>query len=162
MEDPRQEWLDAIYREYRRSTYSTAYHLLGNTEMAEDITQEAFAVLARRYDKVKGHPNIKRWLSRTVANLVLNEEKRAYHDREVALKPEHIPTVEDAYFQGLASSFPPGLSEKDRKLLCLCFEKDLPQEEIAAMLGCSVEAFRMRLSRAKARYKKLREKNSSG
>lgn len=57
--DKKQEWIDAMYREYRNTTYSTAYHLSGNTQMAEDITQEAFAVLTRRYDEVKDHPNIK-------------------------------------------------------------------------------------------------------
>lgn len=162
MVDQKQEWLDAIYRKYRKATYSTAYHLSGNTETAEDITQEAFAVLARRYDEVKNHPNIKRWLAKTVANLFANESRRAYHDREVALKPEHVPTVEDAYFQDLASSFPPGLSENDRELLRLCFEKQLSQEEIAARLGCNVGEFRVRLSRAKLRYRKLHEKNLSG
>lgn len=160
--DKKQEWIDAMYREYRSTTYSTAYHLSGNTQMAEDITQEAFAVLTRRYDEVKDHPNIKLWLAKTAFNLYTNESRRVYHDREVALKPEHIPTVEDAYFQDLALTFPPGLSESDQELLRLCFEKQLSQKEMADRLGCNVKALRERLSRAKARYKKLHEKNSSG
>lgn len=160
--DKKQEWIDAMYREYRNTTYSTAYHLSGNTQMAEDITQEAFAVLTRRYDEVKDHPNIKLWLAKTALNLHTNESRRVYHDREVALKPEHIPTVEDAYFQDLTLTFPPGLSESDQELLRLCFEKQLSQKEMADRLGCNVKALRERLSKAKARYKKLREKNSSG
>lgn len=161
MEDLKREWLDAMYRAYWKPTYLVAYHLTNDPVTAEDFAQEAFSVLTRKYDEVKGHPNIKRWLARTTANLIANEHRKAYHTREVSMKPDDVPTVEDAYFQDLASVLPPELSEKDRKLLSLCFEEELPQEEIAARLGCTVTALRMRLSRAKMRYEKLREKNSS-
>lgn len=158
MGDLKREWLDVMYREYWKPTYIVAYHLIGDPVLAEDFAQEAFAVLTRKYDEVRDHPNIKRWLARTTANLIANESRKAYHSREVALKPEDVPTVEDTYFQDLASVLPPGLSEKDRELLSLCYESGLSQEEIAARLGCTVTALRMRLSRAKARYEKLREK----
>lgn len=161
MKDPKQEWLDAMYRKYQKTTYLTAYHLIGDQALAEDFVQEAFSVLVRKYDTVKDHPNLRNWLARTTANLIANEYRKAYRRWEVSLKPEDVPTMEDSYFQDLASALPPGLSEKDRELLCLCFEKGLSPEEVAARLGCSVTAFRMRLSRAKVRYEKLREKNSA-
>ena len=159
MKDAKLEWLDAMYREYRKPTYLVAYHLIGDPVLAEDFVQEAFSVLTRKYDEVKDHPNIKRWLAKTTANLIANESRKAYHSREVAMKPENVPVVEDVYFQDLASVLPPGLSQKDRDLLCLCHDDGLSQEDLAARLGCNVAAFRMRLSRARARYEKLREKN---
>lgn len=160
--DPKQEWIDAMYRAYRKRTLIVAYHLLDDTDLAEDIMQDAFALLAKKYEQVKDHPDVQKWLAKAVANLVKNEKRKVYHDREVPMEPDDVPTVEDAYFRGLSSSFPPGLREKDRELLCMCFEADLPQEEIAKRLGCSVEAFRMRLSRAKRRCRKLLEKNPPG
>lgn len=160
--DSKQEWIDAMYRTYRKPTLKTAYHLLEDMALAEDITQEAFALLTKKYEQVKDHPNVQRWLARAVAYLAKNEQRKAYHGREVPMEPKDVPTVEDAYFRGLSSSFPPGLREKDRELLCMCFEEDLSQEEIAKRLDCSVEAFRMRLSRAKRRCGKLLEKNPPG
>lgn len=160
--DPKQEWIDAMYRAYRKPTLKTAYHLLEDTKLAEDIMQEAFVLLTKKYEQVKGYTDIQGWLAKTVAYLVKNEKRKVYHEREVPMEPKDVPTVEDAYFRGLSSSFPPGLKEKDRELLCMCFEADLPQEEIAKRLGCSVEAFRMRLSRAKRRCGKLLEKNPPG
>ena len=160
--DSKQKWIDAMYRAHRQRTLTIAYHLLDDPELAEDITQEAFALLTQKYEQVKGYEDIPNLLARAVANLIKNEKRKAYHRREVAMDPQAVPTVEDAYFQGLSASFPPGLREKDRELLCLCFEADLPQEEIAQRLGCSVEALRMRLSRAKRRCGKLLEKNPPG
>lgn len=161
MEEMKQKWLEDMFRAYWRPTYLVAYHLLNDRVLAEDFAQEAFAVLTRKCDEVKGHSNIKLWLARTTANLIANERRKAYHTREVPMKPEDVPTVEDAYFQDLASVLPPELSEKDREVLSLFFEEGMSQEEMAARLGCSVSALRMRLSRAKMRYEKLCQKNSS-
>lgn len=163
MEDPRQEWFDAIYLKYYESMRIAAYNLLdGHGEDADDIVQTAFEVLFEKYEHVKDHPHIRGWLFKTLDNVARNEKRKVYHQREVALEPDHIPTVEDIYFRDLASSFPPGLSESDRELLRLCFEEQLSQEEMAARLGCNVRALRERLSRAKSRYRKLYEKNLPG
>lgn len=159
--DPRQEWIDAMYRAHRQATLLVAYHLLHDAELAEDITQDAFALLMEKYEQVKDHADVRKWLAKAVQYLVKNEQRKAYHVREVPMGPEDVPSVEDSYFRGLSSSLPPDLRKNDRDVLCMCFEADLPQEECAERLGCSVEAFRMRLTRAKSRYRKLLEKNSS-
>lgn len=156
-----QEWAEALYRQHWNSTYKAAYRLLENRALAEEAAQDAFAVLLEKYDSLRDHEDLKGWLARTAANLAANERRRACYHLEVPLNTDEKLSVEDAYFRGLSSSFPPGLSEKDRELLIMCYDACLPQEEAAARLGCSLEAFRMRLSRAKSRCRKLMEENSS-
>lgn len=163
MEDLKWEEFDAVYLKYWNVMYTVAYRMLnGQRTAAEDAVQEAFRILAEKYDEVENHSDIKKWLLKTVEHVAKNESRKAYRQRETALEPDNIPVVEDAYFQDCALSFPPGLSEKDQRVLRLCFEEELSQEESAARLGCSLETFRVWLSRAKARYKKQYEKNSSG
>ncbi|MDO4314276.1 MAG: sigma-70 family RNA polymerase sigma factor [Oscillospiraceae bacterium] len=163
MEDPKLQRFNAVYLEYWKVMYTVAYRMLdGQRTAAEDAVQETFRILAEKFDEVENHPDIKKWLLKTVEYVAKNESRKAYRQREIALEPNDVPAVEDAYFRDSGLTFPPGLSEKDQRVLRLCFEEGLSQEESAARLGCSLETFRVWLSRAKSRYKRQYEKNSSG
>lgn len=163
VEDPKRERFDEAYREYWQVMYRVAFHILhGQETAAEDAVQEAFRILAEKYDEVGDRRDLKRWLLKTVEYVAKNESRKAYRHREVAMETIDFPTVEDAYFQEQGLSFPPGLSERDREVLRLSFEERLTQKESAARMGCTVATFRVWLSRAKRRYEKLCGKNSSG
>lgn len=108
-------------------------------------------------DTLRAHPNIQGWLFLTLRNQIMNETQKSFYKREVELVPENAPTVELEYTPDLNDSLPDGLNQDERQLLSLFFEEMLTHEEIAARLGCSVEACRMRLYRAKTHYKRLIE-----
>ena len=84
-----------------------------------------------------------------------NEARRAYRTREVPLDLEHqgVPASEKP--GRLEEILPFGLSGGDRQLLIWYYEDNLPHEEIARRLNCSVHACHMRLSRARGRCCRL-------
>jgi len=152
-------WFDSIYSKYYKEMIGIAFHLLGDRELAKDITQSAFLALLTKYDQLRNHPNIEGWLRVTVRNLVWNEQKKAHYSVEVPLSPEYEPAVSSD-----ASSFlallPPELKEEEQQVLYFFYEVGLTHEEIAARLGCTPEACRMRLYRAKKHYHDLLGKKS--
>ena len=151
-----QEWLHSIYGKYYKKVWRTSYYLLGDYDLAEDIAQTAFLILLTKYDAMKYRErDIYGWLLKAVRNLVMNESQKAYRTREVPLKPEHEHMVEDDNSPDFMSLLPAGLTERERKLLYLYIEAGFSHEETAARLGCTPEACRMRLYRAKAHCKKL-------
>lgn len=152
-----EDWFDKIYLENYEMMVKIAYRLLDDWELANDIVQAAFLRMLTKCDKLKHHPNIKGWLVVTVKNLVGNEKKKAYYRLEIPLHLGHEPTLEEPS-PDFQSVLPPGLKEEEIQLLRLYFEEELPHEKIAAQLGCTPAACRMRLKRAKQHCYDLMEK----
>lgn len=151
-------WFDSIYSKYYKEMIRIAFHLLGDQELAKDITQSAFLTMLTKYDQLRNHPNIEGWLRLTVRNLVWNEQQKAHYSVEISLCPDYEPaTVADA--PSFLSSLPPGLKEEERQILYFFYEVGLTHEELAARFGCTPEACRMRLYRAKKHCHSLLEKN---
>ena len=137
----------------------TAYSLTKDADEIEDLVETVFEKLYSKYDHVKDHPNILGWLVETLKHQVGSEMQKAYRHREVAMAPEFdsaAPSREEDFM----SVLPPGLSESERQILYLHIEAGYSLEEIAAMLGCSPTACRMRYSRARRHCKKLLEENA--
>lgn len=63
--------------------------------------------------------------------------------------------TEDTYQEPLENLLPKGLTDKEREILVLLYEKQLSYEEIAQRLGISVLNCRTRAFRAKEHYKEL-------
>lgn len=136
-----------------------AFHLLGDQELAKDIAQNTFLTLLTKHDQLRNHPNIEGWLRLTVRNLVWNEQQKAHYSVEIPLRPDYeSAVVVDA--PGFLSSLPPGLKEGERQILYFFYEVGLTHEELAIRLGCTPEACRMRLYRAKKHCHDLLGKKS--
>lgn len=64
---------------------------------------------------------------------------------------------DDVYFTSLRDILPSALDEKDRENLIAYYEEEAGYEELAERLDISVERCRVRVFRAKNRYRKLIE-----
>lgn len=154
-------WFDAIYQEYQKKLLRLAIHMVRDPQLAEDMVQSVFLTLLTNHQRLREHPNIWGWLAATLRNQVSNEMQKAFRSREVPLEPDREPAGEDPFVPDFSEVIPPGLSDAERELLYLRVEVGLSHEELAARLGCSPTACRMRLLRVKTHCKKLME-NISG
>ncbi|HEY1762742.1 MAG TPA: RNA polymerase sigma factor [Acidimicrobiales bacterium] len=113
----------------------------------EEIVAAAFVVAWKKFSEV-GNPTLP-WLYRIASFEVSNERRRLGREPElVALWdvsstdtfPLHdVIDVSSAYAQ---------LSEDDQEVLRLVFWEDLSRNEVAEVLGCSVNALNVRVHRA--------------
>ncbi|MDB6039708.1 MAG: polymerase, sigma-24 subunit, subfamily [Verrucomicrobiales bacterium] len=136
------------------AVYGCAQRVLRNTHLSEEVSQEAFCLLARKASGLRPGTVLIAWLHRTTWNLAMkilrNESRR--RNREQA---SEICDMNDADQESLWSRVEPfldsaieSLNETERKTILLRFFERKPTGDIASILGVNESAARMRLSRA--------------
>lgn len=160
MKDWSPEWFDQLYLNNYNRLKSSAYELLRDSMYADELVQEAFLILLTKKQELrkKRHPNIEGWLVLTVKNLVKNELARASRHNECPLNDEVIPAAVDQY-ASLEDSLPSSLSPAERQVLVWFYEERLDAQEIAERLNISESTVRVKLFRARQKYKKILEKS---
>ena len=92
---------------------------------------------------------------RVVKNKSKNEMRRKYHQVEVDITEAGAALFARTDETALFEMLPRELSETDKKILILRFEKQLEYDELAESLGITDFAARQRVSRAVRRMRKL-------
>ena len=135
--------------------YHSALRRTGNAASAEEITQNVFALLARKAASLRSHPNLSAWVFRTTqleCAKTMRSEMR--HQRKLdALASEPPATTADdsaAWLEALPAldASLDQLAEKDRALIIQRFFESKRFAEIAGSTGKSEAACKMQLKRA--------------
>jgi len=157
---------EELVRATASDTYSLAHRLVGNEEDARDVVQEAYLRAFRGIQRFRGDAQFSTWLHRITANCAathLGRRIRHRHEElgeDDALVDEHPGRSPELVAESHAlrdrltaelAELPPRL----RAVVVLRDVYDLPHEAIAAELGISVAAAKVRLHRAR---KRLRER----
>ncbi|MER6944194.1 sigma-70 family RNA polymerase sigma factor [Nonomuraea sp. NPDC000554] len=156
MDDP-QERFTALYDRHYRSVLGYAL-LRTERDAAEDVSSETFLVAWRRLDELPEPPLP--WLLGVARNLLAKQRdsrhrRQALVDRIAALTTsrdevswdvaEHVVDRETA-LAALSA-----LSEQDVEAMVFATWYGLPPEQAAAVMGCSVRTYNVRLHRARKR-----------
>ena len=158
------------YRELVRATYADAYtlafRLIGNEEDARDVVQDAYLRAYKGLKRFRGDAAFTTWMYRITANCASSHLLRRRQDRHETLDedsqladerpeadPEHrmATRADREMLHDALQSLPPDM----RAVVVLRDIYDLPHEAIAAELGISEGAAKVRLHRAR---KRLRER----
>jgi RNA polymerase sigma-70 factor (ECF subfamily) len=160
-----QSAFEELVRRTHRETYTLALRLLGDEEDARDVTQETYLRAYRGLKRFRGDAQFSTWLYRITANCAatqLGKRQRHRHaelsdDQAIVdLRPEVDPEAraDAAALRSELSGALRALPPKLRAVVVLRDIYDLPHESIAAELGISESAAKVRLHRAR---RKLRE-----
>jgi RNA polymerase sigma-70 factor (ECF subfamily) len=151
----------SLFERHSQDVYRFALYLSGDPSLAEEITQEAFVRAWVMPGEVRGG-TVKAYLLTIARNLYRAERKRSA--RHVALDgtlPDPKPDAEavvcgrmelDAVFEALQA-----LPETDRAALLMHTQDGLPYSAIAAALGLSIAAVKVRVHRARIKLRRLCE-----
>lgn len=140
-----------------RALLRFAYVLSGDAHLAEDLVQEVLARLHRRWDRISAMDNAEAYVRTAIVRQFLSwRRRRAYREAVLAEVPEPPPSdgpehrilARDQMWQLLR-----GLPRAQRAVLVLRFYCDLPDEEIAALLGCGKSTVRSQAARALAQMR---------
>jgi RNA polymerase sigma-70 factor (sigma-E family) len=148
-----------VFNTHHRSAVRLAWLLTGDPHAAEDVVSDAFAKVWVQWEKgnVK---DVGPYLRRAVANNVKSRgrrrgieireaEKRGGDDRGVRLDEDALAD-RDVVWQALRR-----LPERQRQTLVLRFYEDLPEAEIAEILGVRVGTVKSQISRGLDRLREL-------
>ncbi|MBF6589681.1 MAG: RNA polymerase sigma factor [Ktedonobacterales bacterium] len=169
-EAPSEARLTAVYAEYSARIHSYAFHLLGNQEDADDITQDVFIRAHSHLCELRDAARLRSWLYRIATNLCMDHLRRRTRQRRlfgIALPiggREEEPAFQDIPQPGSMAMID-GVAERDhiRQALrsmpakyatCLLLHsvQGLSYREIADILGISPGAAAVRLTRARSLF----------
>jgi RNA polymerase sigma-70 factor, ECF subfamily len=147
--------LERFYVCYQPQVYALCHRLLGRTEDAEDATQATFVKAFRAIETFRGESAAKTWLYRIAVNEALTLLRRRGRtgeplDEELSTADDATPATERVAIDDALRRLKP----EHRTALILRFWEELSYEEIAGILNVPLSTVKMRLSRAKAEFRK--------
>ena len=139
-----------LVRTHQARVIATAHHLCGDFEAAQDIAQEAFVQAYQSLSKLREPGKFGAWLGGMVRNMCRKHLARA-KVQEVSLECAEVPELATAAAAdcGDAMLTLQALPLEHREVLAARYLQELEYEEIAQMLGITVNNARVRCFRAK-------------
>lgn len=157
---------EMLVREYEKNVYNLALRMVGNSEDAADMSQEAFIKAYNSLDSFRGDSKFSVWLYRIVSNVCLDFIRSRKRKQTVSLSveddngddveldiaddtqsPERLmdkQLTREAVRRGL-DSLPPG----QRQILLLREIQGLSYDEIAEVLNVEAGTVKSRIFRAR-------------
>jgi RNA polymerase sigma factor (sigma-70 family) len=153
----RRSRFEEIYTAHCTPMLGYALRRTANGDDAADVVAETFLVAWRRLDDVPPGDDARLWLYGVARRVLANHHRGERRKSELSdrLSRDLAPVHHDPEYTGelalVAAAFR-SLPEADRELLALVGWEGLDHAEIAAVFGCSRNAVRIRLHRARARF----------
>lgn len=153
-----QKEIEALYGMYRVDLKIFVSTAVQNTYVAEDIVQDVFLEVLKKYDSFKEHPNQSGWLYRTAMYKVKEYERRLHSLNFVEMDDEE-ETLAEGEKGYLETEFKLLLNEEltpeEYRRYVRYFRIGYSVEEVAKLEGITVNNMRVRLSRLKKKLLKL-------
>jgi len=151
--------LEAIYRAHAGGLRGRLTAQTRDPALADDLVSEAFLRLAIEIREGRSPREPRAWLYRVGSNLLVSRARRAtvatrampgLLERDVMGSPEDEVIAREGH--GLVRDGLATLGRTDREIVVLA-ALGMSNREMASMLGCSAEATRTRLCRARGRLR---------
>lgn len=159
--------LDTLFRRHLAGVHQLCVRLLGDAASADDVVQETFLRVMRHAGTYQGSSRVTTWLYTIARNACFDhmqrEKRRIQVHSESTSQHENAADVPDssgriAMVNEAMRQLPPEM----REALVLSRFKDLAHAEVAAVLGCSEGAARVRVHRALLRLKEIVQQMEAG
>lgn len=155
-----------IFNHYYDGLLNYAGHIVGETELANDLVQETFCKLYEGHADLNIHLSIKSYLYKSVYNSCLNELKHRkvvnnYVDREmlnfyfseIIQTPEAELALLDEDINNALQEAIDKLPERCREIFVLSKMDEMSNKEIAEHLNISVKTVEIQMTKALSRLR---------
>lgn len=151
-----------LYDRFSHNIYNKSYAFVKNEDEAKDLTQDIFLKLYLKLSSFKGDSKFSTWLYTFTYNHCVNYVNRNLvkkYEKKITgvFDIENYPEQEQGYdylFDNKEKKIVIALSkisEEDRTILVLKYQKELSIKNIEIVLGIGASAVKMRIKRAKER-----------
>lgn len=150
--------IEDLYKQHASKMTQVAYRRVGDTRLAEEMTQEVFVVACCKPAEVFRY-NPAGWLYNSLNKIIMREMARTYHKAEVGEDAGDTPGELDLDLP-MDLYLPRGLTEREQDLILSRLDRELSYREIGEKFGLSEVASRQAVSRAIKKCRGLMEKSS--
>jgi RNA polymerase sigma-70 factor (ECF subfamily) len=147
---------DALFRAEFVGIARTAYLIVGDRRLAEEVAQEAFARAWARWKRIAHHDRPGAWVQTVAVRLALRTKSRASRGAELEASESgrRMFAEADESLVDLVDLLRE-LSPMQRAAIALGVLEDLPAEDVAARLGCRPSTARVHLHRGRQKLAEL-------
>jgi RNA polymerase sigma-70 factor (ECF subfamily) len=154
---------DELVRLYQWRAMEVAVRILGDVEAGSEVVQQGFVTAYLKIKKLREAKRFKVWLLRIVTNTAFSQLRAAKRRKEkIRVAYCYAPKAASPVEKGIAEELEEAikramlkLSRKEAKAISLFGLEDLSQREVAQIMGCSLEAVRWYVFRARQKLKVL-------
>jgi RNA polymerase sigma-70 factor (ECF subfamily) len=153
----------AYFERYYDSIRNFLYYKSGDAELAQDLAQEVFLILWKKWDQLQPE-KVKSYLYTIANNLFLNEAKHQkvvlkFNQRPVNNTLQETPQflLEEEEFRQRLQTAIAELPEKNRVVFLMNRIEKLTYREIAERLGLSVKAIEKRMHKTLIELRKVHQ-----
>ena len=165
-----QEQQNRFVEENLRRIFRQIYHMVGNVADAQDLTQETFIKALQRQSQLKDLDRAAHWLSRIASNTAIdflrrNKRYTATDVSELGSMHSKYESPEDSVLRGEYRLHLNGglatLTERERMALLLRDVEQMPAEQVAIQMNCSMATVRSHIANARIKFKRYLETRKS-
>ncbi len=150
-----------------RRIFLLIYRIVGNVDDAQDLTQETFIKALQRQSQLKDLEKAGHWLSRIAANTAIDflrrNKKFAFTD-VTELSDSRMSSAENpeqSLLRGERKLHLDGglatLTERERMALLLRDVEEMPADQVACQMNCSMATVRSHIANARIEFKRYLE-----
>jgi RNA polymerase sigma-70 factor (ECF subfamily) len=160
----RQAAFDELIRRHQRQAVAVSYRLLGNSQDALEVTQDAFLKAFAGIKTLQKPAAFAGWLMRIVSNLSLNYRRSRKNQSQLPLddclgaEARSGDPVHDLESREMGKKLHEALGvlpEKQRLAIVMFAIEKMPQRDVAEVLECSVEAVKWHVFQGRKKLKEL-------
>jgi RNA polymerase sigma-70 factor (ECF subfamily) len=147
--------LAPLFERHHVRLYNHYLRLTRNRELSEDIVQEVFLRILKYRHTFRGEGEFTPWMYHIARNVRIDNAKQQKHeltfDGELHDEADESPYRDSAEFKQSVSLLNDALArlpEEKREIILMSRFQELKYSAIAEVLGCSVEAVKVRVHRA--------------
>lgn len=145
----------ALVNEFSSRVIDTAVRILGDAEEAQDVHQEVFLAIWKRWHKFNGKMNWNAYLYRVTVRKAIESARRSKAEQSVRQQRQCFREVEKpdellstAEFQRKLAEHLAGLPKRQADVYVLSRIEGVPAEQVAEIMDCSQGTVRVHLHRA--------------
>lgn len=159
-----------VYAKYSKGIYNTILRIVQHTGEAEDILQDTFVSAFQTVNRLYDGSNFGAWIKRIAINKslsLLRQRKLSFGEfdeeqSESMLEPDGVDEEEFQWKVDVIIKAINDLPKGYRLIVQLHLLENLPQEEVAELLGISHVTVRTQYHRAKKKITELIKKMENG
>lgn len=145
--------IEDVFRAHQRAVFAYFLRVVGNRQDAEELTQETFVRACSAALRFRGDSSVRTWVFGIARRVLLEASRAGLFERPPELEDRHASPEDDPDVRMDLERVLATLGVADREALVIVDVLGFAPSEAAGLVGISAETFRVRLHRARRRFR---------